>query len=99
MSRSRARRTPGHDLDRILRCDPGPQRAHACPAMDDLERQESNDGNRSLHVIESEQFERGLEVRREVLGTEDVDANLSGIIAIGANLLLNRRLPRRAAGS
>jgi 4-carboxymuconolactone decarboxylase len=29
-------------------------------------------------MAESEQFERGLEIRREVLGTDYVDANLAG---------------------
>ena len=29
-------------------------------------------------MAESEQFERGLEIRRKVLGTEYVDANLAG---------------------
>ena len=29
-------------------------------------------------MAESEQFERGLEIRREVLGADFVDANLAG---------------------
>src|SRR6476659_10433463 len=33
---------------------------------------------RRQHMAESEQFERGLEIRREVLGTDYVDANLAG---------------------
>jgi hypothetical protein len=30
------------------------------------------------HTTESEQFEHGLEIRREVLGSDYVDANLAG---------------------
>jgi hypothetical protein len=30
-------------------------------------------------MAESEQFERGLEIRREVLGTDYVDANLAAL--------------------
>src|SRR6476660_4250454 len=35
-------------------------------------------GQRRKHMPESEQFERGLEIRREVLGSDYVDANLAG---------------------
>jgi 4-carboxymuconolactone decarboxylase len=33
---------------------------------------------RRQHMAESEQFERGLEIRREVLGADYVDANIAG---------------------
>jgi hypothetical protein len=46
--------------------------------MDDPERQEPNDWPEETHMAESEQFERGLEIRRQVLGTDYVDANLAG---------------------
>jgi 4-carboxymuconolactone decarboxylase len=39
--------------------------------MDDVERHEPTTGRRRQHMAESEQFERGLEIRREVLGTDE----------------------------
>jgi hypothetical protein len=54
-------------------------------------------------MAESEQFERGLEIRREVLGTDYVDANLAGTdeLSTGVSVAEIQEVPLHAtvAGS